>query len=289
MSKPPVKPRLSARRLAACQANLRKAQQANRRPLSPARRAALAKATEANRRNFRLTPARLKSMGANIRKAQAASVRKFTSTERRRQANRANLSKAWATPRSPASYARSRFNHLKHGLQTRTLEETITLLGEDVKEFERHLACVERAFAPQDELERRIIRRLAEALWRRLRLYRAQARWESDRLKASLAAGPLLPTAPPEALHERAMDILQALVSYRTAAGHEERLLRRVEHMLLLFLRKRLGKEARAFRGVVLNRLRMLKEFEEEEEPSVFDRLIDARLAAARLGSFAED
>ena len=59
METPKGKLTLSPARLAACRANVRKAHEANRtKPMSPARRAALEKAVEANRRNWRLTPAR---------------------------------------------------------------------------------------------------------------------------------------------------------------------------------------------------------------------------------------
>lgn len=264
---------------AARRAALDKARQARKFLLTPAKLAALRKATEANRLNFRLTPARLAAMRTNAGKMQAASVEKFRLTERRLLASRANLRKAQAVERAPKSYARSRFNHLKHGLQVRTLDETLTLLGEDPREFQLHRDLLARAFVPQDELERKVIHRLAEAVWRRLRLYRAQARWEADMLKAHLGASPPLKTLPPELTRLRAFGLMALLLNQDCLSRWSDQLLRRVEHMLRFLLRKRLGHEDREFRGLVLERCRVPKELEEMEEHWASERAVQRLLA----------
>ena len=240
------KPALSPRRLAACRANIRKAHEANRRnPLSPARRAALGRATEANRRDFRLTPARLKSMGVNIRKMQAGSVRKFQMTEARQQANLANLPKAWTAPRSPEALARSTQNRLKLGLQARDFERTLRPFGEDPAEFQAHLKDLEQTFAPRDDEERALVKSVAEAIWLRFRLFRAQARWVAARLKRGLRAVRRDPYPDAKTTEQCAVTVMIALLEDDWVYGADNRLLRRVRRRLSALVRKRQGGEAR--------------------------------------------
>lgn len=244
MSKKPLKKSLSPARLAACLASIRKAQEANRRnPLSPARRAALKKATEANRRNFRLTRARRRAMGINIRKAQKASVEKFQMTEARRRANALSIRKALATPRTPESYARSRFNHLRHGLTVRNFEETLRRLGEDPKEYAALRSLLERAFAPEDDIERRVVEHLTDALARRLQLYRAQARYETLVLKQSLGALPRKTSLTADESSERADLLLDPILLPTPLIRFENRLLRRLGRLLAYLLRKRVRRD----------------------------------------------
>ncbi len=238
-------PVLSPRRLAACRANIRKAHEANRRnPLSPARREALRKATEANRRNFRLTPARRAAMSGNIRKAQAASVRRFRMTPARRRANLANIRKAIAAPRTPESRARSRFNRLKHGLQARSFEQTLGPFGEHAAEFQAHRAAMERTLAPQDDDERALVERISEAIWLRLRIYRAQARWVAARLKRCLRTQPFVENPDTETTEQRAREIMAALLDDAWVIPLDNRILRRIERRLRALVRKRKGDDA---------------------------------------------
>jgi hypothetical protein len=238
-------PRLSPRRLAACRANIRKAHEANRRkPLSPARRAALARATEANRRNFRLTPARLRAMGANIRKMQAGSVRKFQMTEPRRHANLANLPKAWRAPRSAEGLARSSRNRLQHGLKARDFERTLLPFGEDAAELEALLKDLTRTFAPQDDEERVLVKSVAEAIWLRFRLFRAQARWVAARLKRRLREVRRDPDPDAKTTEQCAVQVMLALLEDDWIYTADNRLLRRVRRRLKALVRKRQGGDA---------------------------------------------
>lgn len=244
MPKPQTVSTLSPRRLAACRANIRKAHEANRRnPLSPARRAALRRATEANRKNYRLTPARLAAMRANGRKMQAASVRKFRMTPARRKAVRANLLKALAAPRTPESRARSRFNDLKHGLYARSMEETLALAGEDPKEFQGLERALAQAFTPRDEEERELVRAVVRAVWRRLRLYRAEARWEIDRMKMLLDWCATLKLPRYTLTQMQAQHVVEALLDQAKFWRYSTVLLAEVERALRALLRKRLGRE----------------------------------------------
>lgn len=209
--------------------------------MTPAKLAALGKATEANRRNFRLTPARLRAMQINARKMQRASVEKFRMTEARREANDRNIRKALAAPRTPESRLRSRFNHLQHGLQVGSLEETIELMGEDRKEFEEHAERFRRVFVPRGEAEEEVVRSIARATWRRLRLFRAQACWETKQLKKLFARAPAVPQLDTEATRARAHLLLIALTDRDLFAKHDQSLIAEVERELRMLLRLRAG------------------------------------------------
>ena len=220
---------------AACLRNLEKARAAPWR-FTAARRAAVRRAQEAARRKFRMTPARLAANGANIRKAQAASVTRFRFTA----ARRASLRKAAATPRSPEKLRHPGTN-LKHGLFMEWLEESLGRLGEDPRELAALRQRVERAFFPNDDAERRILRRLTHALWRRLRLYRAQARWETDKLNSVLDFYSTDRRLDPDEVRLRGYQFLLALSQPRKLFFQLGRLLSRVEHLLRGFLRTRTG------------------------------------------------
>ncbi len=97
-----------------------------------------------------------------------------------------NLAKARRTPRTPESYARSRHNATRHGLFVRHLEGSFVALGEDPRQFIRLGRLLARAFLPRDPTERRLIRRLAEAIWRHFRVYRAVPAWELKELTRQL-------------------------------------------------------------------------------------------------------
>ena len=203
--------------------------------MTPAKWAAVRKAVDANRRNFHLTPARLQAMSINGRKMQQASVRKFQMTDKRTRANLANMAKAWATKRPPESYARSRFNHLNHGLQVRNLDETLRQLGDDPQALEKHRRGFARVFAPTNSVEEKIVGLLADAVWRRLRLFKAQAVWESETLARLLEVA--LPIQPYDA---------------------EDTFLRASGLMVLLLNRQRFHLRDQGLTGVVERELRAL-------------------------------
>ncbi|MBI4165556.1 MAG: hypothetical protein HY508_07470 [Acidobacteria bacterium] len=201
--------------------------------------AALRKATEANRRNFRLTPARLRAMSINARKMQRASVEKFRMTEARRQANARNIRKAQAAPRTPESRLRSRFNHLQHGLQARSLEETIERMGEDPKGFQEHVERFRRVFVPRGAAEEEVLRSIAEAVWRRLRLFHGQACWEGKLLKQIFERSPALSQLDLEETRARAHLLLIALTDRDRFFEYDQALIANVERELRMLLRLR--------------------------------------------------
>ena len=221
-------------------AALDEARQKRKFQMTPAKWTAVRKAAEANRRKFRLTRARRRAMSLNAGKMQRASVEKFRMTEARLAACRANIQKALAVQRSPQSYARSRFNHLQHGLDVRRLEETMHLLG-DAKEYEAHRQRFRRVFVPANPVEEKVVHLLAAAVWRRLRLFNAQARWESDNLHRFLARA--LPLTPLDAgwTRVRAYELMALLLDREKFHRHDHHLTGVVERQLRTLLHLRTG------------------------------------------------
>ena len=268
---------LSSRKRAACLRNLRKAWKAPRRKayaLTPARveacRANLRKAAEANHLRYRKTRRRRAASLANLVKAWAANRDNYRATPARQAACRATIRLAQAAPRTPESYARSRFNHLKHGLTVRTLEETLHLLGETPKELAAHRLLLVRTFAPRDEIERRAVERLAEVLWRRLRLYRAQARWEADTLRHYLGDLPREINLSADETGARADLLLGALLLDPYLYRYEDQFRRHIERLLRYLLRKRASRDPHFPTDGRMS----LKEWLEIEDPEISAALV---------------
>jgi hypothetical protein len=128
----------------------------------------------------RRSPKALAARRANILRAHAADPDDiYRSTARRRAASRANLQKALAARRSPEGRAAVRLNAFQHGLGARSLPELQARLGEAPEDFREHLQQVRRVFPPEGTEEERLVERLARATWRRIRLFRAQARYDA--------------------------------------------------------------------------------------------------------------
>src|SRR5260370_27105293 len=92
------------------------------------------------------------------------------STERQIEANRRNAQHSTG-PTTPEGRAAVRLNGLKHGL----CAETIVVPGEDPAEFEALLEAYRaeyKSVTPTDEF---LVRQLAMADWRLLRLHRIEA------------------------------------------------------------------------------------------------------------------
>ena len=220
MDTPKAPSTLSPARLAACRANVRKAQEANRtKPMSPARRAALEKAVEANRRNWRLTPARLAAMRINGQKMQAASVAKFEMTDKRLAACRENIKKAQAAWRVSEKLKRPSYNDLKHGAYGRHVLEALWRLGEDPKEYAALQERLAWLLAPQNEKGIVLVQQLGDLIWQRRRVPRAAARWEEDRLRSLAGAASLPDNLNPYQTRDRARALWEAL--FNDAQQHE--------------------------------------------------------------------
>lgn len=189
-----------------------------------------------------LSPAELAARRVNLRKARAADKDLiYRSTARRRAASRRNIRLARAWRRSAAGNATARLNALTHGLFARRLKDSVRRLKEDPKEFERHLRQFEEVYAPADEPERKIIRRLGELTWRRLRLFHAQACWEADRLHGLFAAAPRAATLTPLETERRALALVQVLNDWAGLLREAFKVQSGVERLLRALVRKRSG------------------------------------------------
>jgi len=243
----PAPQALSDRKRQACLKNLRKAWVAPRPPFQftenrrEASRANLRKAAEANRGRYRRTRKRLKASRANIQKAHQANHLHFRYTPARRAANLVTIRKAQTAPRTRESYDRSRFNHLQHGLTVRSLESTLRRLRENPKEFEAHAQRFRRVFAPADPTEDKLVREIADLSWRRLRLFKAQARWESDRLKKLFRRADFVQPLDAEHTRSRAMFLLSLLADFDHFFHYEQRQMAAIERQLRLLARLRAG------------------------------------------------
>ncbi len=164
-----------------------------------------------------------------------------------------NLAKARRTPRNPASYLRSRHNATRHGLFIRHLEGSFAALGEDPRQFIRLGGLLLRVFAPRDATEHRLVRRLAEALWRHFRVYRAIPRWTLDELGRRLRTARNLwnleqarssdwsPQTRVEETEEEAYQIMRTLIEPPKIARRQRLTLNEVERTLRLLLVYRSG------------------------------------------------
>ncbi len=185
----------------------------------------------------RLSPQALAARRANIAKAHAADKDLiYRPTERRRAASRANIQKAIAWRRSPEGNASARLNAFKHGLAAENAPGLLARLGEAPEDFSKHLERVQRVFRSADKAERELVLRLAQATWRRMRIFRAQARYERwfwRRMAAQPGSGRRL---TPEEFEERADKVLGFLREGHLAeyeAGQIDRRIKRILKALL--------------------------------------------------------
>jgi hypothetical protein len=193
-----------------------------------------------------LTARELAARRANLEKARAAAGEGYRPTEKRLRASRANLEKAIAARRSPEGNAAARLNALKHGLfAQQTLAESVGRLGEDKEEFAQHLRLFERVFAPADEEEEQIVRGLAQTVWRRLRFFCAQARWEKERLQSMFAEAPSPDRLSLEDTVARADGLALALMEFEAFFRELGKLESQVEFWLRKLIRKRSQGELR--------------------------------------------
>jgi hypothetical protein len=217
-----------------------------------------------------LTARELAARRGNLEKARAVSKQNYRRTEKRLQASRANLQKAIAARRAPEGNASARLNALKHGLFAKqTLAESVDRLGEDKTEFARHLRFFERVFIPGDEEEKRIVRGLAETVWRRLRLFRAQAGWEIERLQRIFAEAPAPAQLSVDDTVARADGLTLALMEYEAFFRELSKIESQVEFWLRKLIRKR-SHGAFRWKGFSPRRDPLMDRLEKEEQVNRF-------------------
>src|SRR5260370_31567685 len=100
------------------------------------------------------------------------------STDRQIEANRQNARHSTG-PTTPEGRAAVRLNGLKHGL----CAETIVVPGEDPAEFEAMLEAYRAERQPATPTDEFLVRQLAMADWRLLRLHRIEAAFYNLRHK----------------------------------------------------------------------------------------------------------
>jgi hypothetical protein len=226
-----------------------------------------------------LTARELAARRANLAKAWAAGYRP---TEKRRRASRANLERALAARRSPEGRGSAQLNALKHGLFARkTVAESVLRLGEDPKKFKRHLALFRRVFIPTDDDEKRMVRELAEVVWRRLRLFHAQARWEMDRLHRIYAQAPAPAQLDLDDTVARANGLTLALVEFDAFFRESSKLESQVETCLRKLILKRSDGKLR-WKGFCPRRDPVIEKLEEVDEVSHFVEVWNAMSPAER-------
>src|SRR5437588_4969462 len=91
-------------------------------------------------------------------------------TEQQIAANRENAKKSTG-PKTPEGRAAVRLNGVKHGLSA----ETLVLPGENAADLEALIDSLEAQHQPATPTEEILVRQLAMAAWRQLRLYRTEA------------------------------------------------------------------------------------------------------------------
>jgi hypothetical protein len=223
-----------------------------------------------------LTVRELATRRANLEKARAALSEGYPPTEKRLRASRANLEKAIAARRSPKGNAAARLNALKHGLFAKqTLAESVDRLGENKEEFDLHLRLFDRVFVPADEEEERIVRGLAQTVWRRLRFFHAQARWEKERLERIFAEAPATAQLGLQNTVARADRLSLALMEFEAFYRELNKLESQVEYWLRKLIRKRSDGKFH-WKGFSPRRDQLIKRSREAEEIDRFVEYWDA-------------
>jgi hypothetical protein len=100
-----------------------------------------------------------------------------TLTPKKLAANRANAQLSHG-PVTAEGLIRVRDSNIKHGAYAQDMGEALQVLGEDPKDFEKLRESLHATWQPANELEERLVKRLARAIWRTER---------HDRLQESMA------------------------------------------------------------------------------------------------------
>jgi len=196
------------------------------------------------RRGRPLSEAELAARRANLELARAAPRdRIYRRTRRRREASRRNIQLALAWRRSPEGNARARLNAFRHGLAAKTDPELRAALGESPEDFARHLELVSRVFLPRDKEEGRLIERLAQATWRHIRIFRAQARLERFAWRRLLARAGKGRRLSLEETSERAYQVSKLFAEARLVESQASQLEARIERILAALIRQRVRAE----------------------------------------------
>src|SRR5712691_12016612 len=196
------------------------------------------------RRPYTVTAKVLAACRRNLEKANAVpKSHRYRPTPRRLAACRRNLEKAHATLRAAGSRSPAYGTSYRHGLYCVLLGRSLELAGESREEFRQHIELFDRAFAPRDHEEARLVRAIAETAWRRLRAFRGQARWERLAIRYRLAEAADKPRAGDPATRDEALawELVAILARDYALMGWLGRLSHRMKRLCRLLAQKRLG------------------------------------------------
>ena len=165
---------------------------------------------------------------------------------------------------------------MKHGLFAKqTLAESVDRLAEAKEEFNQHLRLFQRVFAPADQEEKQIVRGLAQTVWRRLRLFSAQARWEKEKLQRMFAEAPAPAQLGLADTVARAEGLALALMQFEAFFREQAKLESQVEFWLRKLIRKRSQGRLR-WKGFSPRREPSMQKSKEEEQIDRFVEYWDA-------------
>jgi hypothetical protein len=146
-------------------------------------------------------------------------------------------------------------------------------LGEDPAEFKALARLIERTFVPKNLPEYEVVQRLAGALWRRLRMYNAAARWEADALRQALSSGPEVESLTVDETRLRACGVMTLLLNETRLSRSRFQLLCEVERQFRALVRIRSGGKAK-FHFISRQTRKERRELEEDERYwRVLDRI----------------
>ncbi len=211
------------------------------------------------RRPYTVTAKVLAACRRNLEKANAVpKSHRYRPTPRRLAACRRNLEKAHATLRTalqsslraPGRAAGNRSpaygTSFRHGLYCVLLGRSLELAGESREDFREHIELFDRAFAPRDHEEARLVRAIAETAWRRLRAFRGQGRWERLAIQYRLAEAAEKPRAGDPATRDEALawELVAILARDYALMGWLGRLSHRMKRLCRVLIEKRSGESA---------------------------------------------
>ncbi len=126
-------------------------------------------------------------------------------TEKQNQSNQQNA-KHSTGPRTDEGKQRSSQNALKHGL----LAKKSVIPGEDPAEFEAHLTRFQDTFNPSNAFETGLVRQMADADWRLLRINHLEAAFITSAVDDALACFKIVHPDDPEPSETKLLgDIMQ--------------------------------------------------------------------------------
>ncbi|HMD97726.1 MAG TPA: hypothetical protein VKM93_10415 [Terriglobia bacterium] len=165
----------------------------------------------------------------------------------------------------------------KRGTYCASLTRSLALAGETKEEYETHLERMRQAFAPLSERERKLVLAAAQAVWRRLRVYGGQGRWELYAVASIL--GELIAEREAEAERraaaERAGETVEPLDPYHDPFGDFRAVAFGID-LIRLLQEDGLEKEA----GYLNRRIQMLLEALGQEPNSEDDAAKSAEMDA---------